>query len=153
MVIHCDGSCYHKDKRMGVGIAFFEEDSNIPFREESITIVGEAQSYNGSGGSSNEAEYYAIINALQIIGKDYESSEYISIYTDSQLIYNQIIGDWRCNNAHLKSLLNEVLRLVGELKKVPLMLFYWCPRENERQQIADKLSKEANPYFNEKVNR
>jgi ribonuclease HI len=61
MIIHCDGSCYARDKRMGVGIAFFKNGYYTPFREESITISGE--------GSSNEAEYRAIIHALRIILK------------------------------------------------------------------------------------
>ena len=85
-----------------------------------------------------------------IIIKDYNcDSRTIRINTDSQLIYNQIIGDWNCNQENLKLLLEEVWRLVKEIKK-PLILFNWCPRETPMQQIVDKLSKEANPYFKEK---
>ena len=29
--IHCDGSCYHVDGRMGMGVAFFYNDSEKPF--------------------------------------------------------------------------------------------------------------------------
>jgi hypothetical protein len=47
-------------------------------------------------------------------------------------------------------LLENVWILVKEIKK-PLILFNWVPRTNERQQIADKLSKQANPYYNERV--
>ena len=140
MIIHTDGSCYWKDRRMGVGVAFFNDDTCIPFREEAITILG--------FGSSNEAEYQAVINALLIILTDYDlpSIHCIHIYTDSQLIYNQIIGEWLCIPESLKLLLAEVWRLIKEVKK-PLILFHWVPRENERQKIVDVLSKQANTYF------
>ena len=139
MIVHTDGSCYWRDGHMGTGIAFFEDDTT-PFREEAITILGL--------GTSNAAEYHAVINALLIILKDYDlpSIYSIHIYTDSQLIYNQIIGEWLCNPKDLKVLLAEVWRLVGEIKK-PLILFHWVPRENERQKIVDVLSKQANTYF------
>lgn len=143
MIIHTDGSCYWRDKRMGVGVAFFEGENYIPFREEAITILGE--------GTSNAAEYHAVIQALLIIIKDYDlpSTHCIHIYTDSQLIYNQVIGEWLCIPKSLKALLAEVWRLVREIKK-PLILFHWCPRTDEKQQIVDRLSKQSNPYFSEK---
>ena len=143
MIVHTDGSCYHLDKRMGVGIAFFQDESYSPFREEAITIAGL--------GTSNMAEYHAIIQALMIIIKDYDYTIYhtIRIYTDSQLIYNQIIGDYHCTGKQLQLLLDEVWRLIIEIKK-PLILFSWCPRETPRQKLVDVLSKKSNPYFQEK---
>jgi ribonuclease HI len=143
MIVHTDGSCWAKDGRMGVGIAFFENDSDTPFREEAITISGL--------GSSNEAEYHGIIHALMIILKEYDtpSNHLVTINTDSQLICNQIIGDWECRHDNLKLLLDEVWRLVRLIKK-PLILFNWVPRENSKQRIVDKLSKQANLYFQEK---
>lgn len=128
---------------MGVGVAFFEDDNYIPFREEAITILGL--------GTSNEAEYHAVIQALLIILTDYDlpNIHCIHIYTDSQLIYNQIIGEWLCIPKNLKVLLAEVWRLVREVKK-PLILFHWISRTDERQKIVDVLSKRANPYFNKK---
>lgn len=141
MIIHCDGSCYYKDKHMGVGIAFFEDNAFFPFREEAITILGL--------GTSNEAEYHAIIQALLIIlgVYDFLPIKTIRINSDSQLIINQITGEWQCRNKKLTPLLDEVWRLVREIKK-PLILFNWVPRTNEKQQIVDALSKKANPYYN-----
>jgi ribonuclease HI len=129
---------------MGVGIAFFRDDTYTPFREEAITLMDK--------GSSNEAEYYAIIHALQIICNIYDLPEIhkITINTDSQLVFNQITREWQTRNPKLQMLLENVWILVKEIKK-PLILFNWVPRTNERQQIADKLSKQANPYYNERV--
>jgi ribonuclease HI len=145
MIIHTDGSCYARDKRMGVGVALFEDDSLLPFREEAITISGL--------GSSNEAEYHGIIHALLIILKEYNDKQIqIIINTDSQLICNQITGEWLCNNRDLRILLNEVLRLYDKID-IPRVLFNWVPRTNERQKIVDRLSKQANLYFQEKHER
>jgi ribonuclease HI len=140
MIVHTDGSCYWKDGHMGTGIAFFGDEDYIPFREEAITILWL--------GTSNAAEYHAVIQALMIILKDYDlpNIHCIHIYTDSQLIYNQIIGEWLCIPESLKLLLAEVWRLIREIKK-PLILFHWVSREDERQKQVDVLSKRANPYF------
>lgn len=146
MIVHTDGSCYNRDHRMGVGIAFFEDNASIPFREEAITILGY--------GTSNETEYHAVIQALLIIVGVYDflSIKTIRINSDSWLIINQITGEWQCRDEKLIPLLNEVWRLVREIKK-PLILFSWVPREDRRQQIVDKLSKQANQYFQEKKSK
>lgn len=142
MIIHCDGSCYARDKRMGVGIAFFEDDSLIPFREEAITIHGL--------GTSNIAEYHAIINALRIILRDFnDRQECITINSDSQVAIFQITGEWTCTHIKLLELKDEVLRLY-DMIDIPRVLFNWIPRTNKRQKIVDKLSKSANPYYYEK---
>lgn len=141
MIIHCDGSCYAKDRRMGVGIAFFEDDSDIPFREESITIPGL--------GSSNEAEYHAIINALDLMIHNYYTLFYgrkIIINTDSQLIHHQITGEFQCTKINLQRLLKEVYMRLDYLRAD--IKFGWIPRSHPKQQIVDKLSKRANPYYN-----
>jgi ribonuclease HI len=148
MIIHTDGSCAAHDKRMGVGVALFEDNSDTPFREESITIHGL--------GTSNMAEYHGIIQALLIILKEYNDHQIqIIINTDSMLIYSQIVGDWRCDNIPMQALLDEVWRLYSKID-IPNVLFHWVPREMPRQKIVDKLSKNANPYHiekNERINR
>lgn len=144
LAVHCDGSCFYKDKRMGIGIAFFEDDAMLPFREESITIP--------ELGTSNEAEYHAVIHALKIILEVYDflSIKKINIYTDSELIFSQIVGQYSCRKDNLQKLHDTVFVLLKEIKK-PLIYFNWVPREDERQKIADKLSREANPYYDKRT--
>ena len=142
MIVHTDGSCYHGDKRMGVGIAFFEDDSYTPFMKDAITILGR--------GTSNEAEYHAIIQALMIILTSFDTQqECITINSDSQIVIMQITGEWECRNEGLKPLLKEALRLYSCID-IPRVLFGWVPREDIRQKQVDVLSKIANPYFSEK---
>ena len=143
MIVHTDGSCYWKDGNMGVGIAFFEDNSDTPFMKDAITIAGL--------GTSNEAEYHAIRQALLIILSSFNTEqECITINSDSQIVIMQITGEWQCRNEKLQPLLKEVLRLYHHID-IPRVLFNWVPREHPRQKQVDQLSKEANPYFKNKL--
>jgi ribonuclease HI len=137
LTIHCDGSCYHLDGRMGLGIAWFKDDSEEPFYSQAISKCDRK-------GSSNEAEYLAIINALHQLRRPNLLWDEIHLYSDSQLVINQINGDWLCKGENLQELLDAVDKL---LDKIPPIKFHWCPRCLPRQKVADKLSKKANPYF------
>jgi len=139
LTIHCDGSCYWKDGRMGLGIAWFDV-SDIPYGQ-GITAPGK--------GTSNQAEYLAILHALTIITLNSEIIwNKIIIYSDSQLVISQLTDKYQINNTDLQYLYDRIYSLVWSLS-IPVE-FKWVPRTNPRQQIADKLSKEANPYFKEK---
>lgn len=141
--IHCDGSCYHKDKRMGLGYAWFENDSPDPIKHRIINKHDKL-------GTSNQAEYLAIINALVSLFKiDPNRYTEILILSDSEVVIKQIIGDFRVTKSELKELHNEVHRLLKTLilKEYVEVYFDWVPREHLRQRIVDKLSKQGNPYF------
>lgn len=141
--IHCDGSCYHKDKRMGLGYAWFEDDKPDPVRHRIINKHDKL-------GTSNQAEYLAIINALVSLFKiDTHVYKEILILSDSEVVIKQIIGDFRVTNRELKELHTEVHRLLKTLilKGYVEVYFDWVSREHPRQRIVDKLSKKGNPYF------
>lgn len=141
--IHCDGSCFHRDGRMGLGIAWFEGDSNEPFYTQVINK-------HEKTGSSNEAEYLAVINALHKLRRPVIDWDEIFLWSDSQLVINQVRGDWEIRGENLKNLNDDVQRL---LKHLPPIIFQWCPRTNPRQQVVDKLSKKGNEYFIQKRKR
>ena len=141
ITIHADGSCFNGDGRMGLGIAYFADDSLEPFQTQSINKHERI-------GTSNQAEYLAIINALCGIKRlrNIEFFEVIEIFSDSEIVINQINGMYKTNSEELKALYTEVQRLLKTFPEVTIN-FCWCPRTNERQKIVDKLSKKANPYF------
>lgn len=141
LTIHCDGSCYYKDGRMGLGIAWFEGDEEIPFYTQSINKHERL-------GTSNEAEYLAIINALHSLRRPALDWENIIIYSDSEIVIKQILGLYEVRGENLKNLWLDVQRL---LKHLPQIEFKWCPRSLPRQQIVDRLSKKGNNYFIEKT--
>lgn len=68
--------------------------------------------------TNNEMEYAAVIEALT-------SSSNNEIYTDSQLVVNQVAGKWRVNEAHLKPLCQRVQELLKEKDST----LHWIPRE------------------------
>lgn len=75
--------------------------------------------------TNNEAEYKAVIaalHALQMRG----ISGHIIIYSDSQLIVNQLIGKYKIKNNRLLSLWQMVKRLEKSFASVK---YKWIPRE------------------------
>lgn len=67
--------------------------------------------------TNNEAEYYALIEALKYAIRGDE------IYTDSQLVVHQVSGQWKINFPHLRNLVNIVHKLQREGVKI-----LWIPR-------------------------
>lgn len=84
-----------------------------------------------------KAEYKALILGLQEIQK--RGLENVRIYGDSELIINQVLGKYRCDNESLKPLHKKVKSLMKNNK------IKWIPRE--KNIIADKLTKEALKKF------
>ena len=83
--------------------------------------------------TNNEAEYTALIRLLehaQALGL-----KEVHIKGDSQLVVNQVSGDWKINHTHLFALCEEAQNLLRTFKKTKLT---WVPREKNKQ--ADKLS-------------
>jgi len=123
---------------MGLGIAWFENDDEKPYFTQ---IINKHERI----GTSNEAEYLAVINALHKLRRPgTEQWNEILLFSDSQLIINQINGEWDVRGKKLLSLWNDVQRL---LKSLPPVIFQWCPRKHPRQKIVDALSKKGNPYY------
>jgi ribonuclease HI len=79
--------------------------------------------------TNNEMEYMAMMNALKRAEKDDE------IYTDSQLIYNQIIGIYKTKNEKLKPM-NEVCKSLLKEKQCKI---FWVKREqNKAGKVLEK---------------
>jgi ribonuclease HI len=139
VTIHCDGSCYHLDGRMGVGAVFFKDEEDHPYKVR-------AQSYRHKG-TNNTAEYLAIILAL----KNIECSDGLDIRvkSDSEIVINQINSVFMTRD---EVLIEYYKRIEAWVMMHPEMVitFSWVPRTDPHQKIVDKLSKKANPYFNKK---
>jgi ribonuclease HI len=75
--------------------------------------------------TNNEAEYYALIRALELIeGKASGSSALVR--SDSQLIVNQVNGQWRVEDEKLIELSSQAKEMIEKLGSVRLE---WVPRE------------------------
>ena len=85
--------------------------------------------------TNNESEYEALIAGLDL-AKAVEAARVV-IYYDSQVITNQINGDYECKGERMKKYLDEVRARVDNLEAKLVQI----PRgENER---ADRLTKAA----------
>ena len=85
--------------------------------------------------ANNEAEYEALMAGLNLV-KAAEAMSVV-IYCDSQVVTNQVNGDYECKNERMKRYLDQVRKRVGELKAKVIQI----PREENEQ--ADRLAKAA----------
>ena len=124
IVFYSDGSGARPDG-MGSAIAWFREDTG----QEHVETV--------DGLTNNEAEYRAIISALQSA----PPRSKVKIFSDSQLVIYQICGVYRINDPELALLRNSVNDAV--LDRNLNVEFKWIPRSQNR---ADKLLRRKAPW-------
>ncbi len=94
--------------------------------------TGEVSEFLGNT-TNNVAEYKALIRGLQEAQKlGYTDLE---IFCDSQLIVEQVKGNYKVKRPHLKPLREQVAALILEFKKVAIN---YIPREENKK--ADKLA-------------
>lgn len=90
--------------------------------------------------TNNKAEYTAVKNALEKLIKDFAQDlpTTVELRSDSQLLVNQLSGNFKVKNEDLKILFYEVKDLekqVGEVR------YLYIPRANNT--LADKLANMA----------
>jgi len=79
----------------------------------------------------NEAEYFAALKAIEM------ASEPLIVYSDSQLVVNQLNRQWKINYPHLRALAERIWELIRE-KNLDVE-FRWCPRkENYAGKFLNK---------------
>jgi ribonuclease HI len=86
--------------------------------------------------TNNQAEYQALITALASAKR--LKKTLLTIFTDSQLLANQVNRLWKVRDPEIKALYQEVLRLISSFKKVKLS---HIPRRLNKE--ADRLANEA----------
>ena len=97
----------------------------------------------GRGGFSeastnNVAEYTALAKALQWLLANNLASTKIEIKSDSQLVVNQLTGDYKVKAKRIISLYKQILILKSKFQDIEIK---WVPREKNRE--ADRLTNKA----------
>jgi ribonuclease HI len=87
-------------------------------------------------GTSNEAEYLAVLTAVQYCADN--AVRDLHIYTDSLLVVNQVNGAWKVKHKHLRTLRNQIREYIPLFERFVLQ---YVPREENK--MADGLSKAA----------
>lgn len=90
--------------------------------------------------TNNVAEYTALIKLLKRINA-YPTNwaAKVTIYTDSNLMFSQIKGDFKVKKEHLKPLWSEAKKLL--LDSPFKVILEWVPREHELIKLVDKETK------------
>ena len=123
--IFVDGACRGNPGLAAIGVVIHQDGKCIKTVAKSI---GEA--------TNNIAEYTALIYALQeaLVLK----ADKVKIFTDSELVFNQLIGSYQIKNEKLKTLFDQVKHLVRGFKKIEIKNI---PREKNKE--ADKLASDV----------
>ncbi|MCA9407685.1 MAG: ribonuclease HI family protein [Candidatus Omnitrophica bacterium] len=120
--IFTDGACSGNPGEAAIGFVINENNQRI---KEFSKSIGKA--------TNNIAEYTALIYALQeaLILK----ADVIKVFTDSELMHRQIIGQYKVKNENIKLLFDQVKNLMKGFKKVHVT---HVPREQNKD--ADRLA-------------
>lgn len=107
IIIHTDGGARGNPGPAGIGIVI---EGLVSGKKTFAEYIGET--------TNNEAEYRALITALQKLKKlaGKEKLEQIDCYADSELMVKQLNGEYKIKDTNLRGLFLEVLKIKSELK-------------------------------------
>ena len=88
--------------------------------------------------TNNVAEYTALAKALQWLLANNFSSNRVEIKSDSQLVVNQLTGDYKVKARRILPLYKQVLLLKAKFQNIQIK---WIPRDKNRE--ADRLTNKA----------
>ena len=123
--IFIDGACRGNPGEAAIGLVIYDDGKKV---KEVFKLIGEA--------TNNVAEYTAMIYALQeaLMLK----AQRIKIFTDSELLFKQVTGQYDVKNGLLQKLFDQVQQLSEGFEHVELK---HIPREQNEE--ADELASKA----------
>lgn len=126
VTIHTDGAARGNPGPAAIGVIIKDETGNI------VASI----SRRLGATTNNQAEYRAIIAALEKAAS--LGARNVDLKSDSELVVKQINGLYKIKNAGLRSLYQEVVRLIGSLESFKIS---YVPRA--RNAAADALANKA----------
>lgn len=141
--LFCDGASKGNPGHSGIGsVAYLWKGKIEKFSEEFLTQIKEEQKlfeiseYIGEN-TNNYAEYQSLKKGLIQLKERFKNLNNFKliILMDSELVVNQLNGNYKIKNEKLKEIYKEVLE---NLKNFPFWEIYHIPREKNR--LADKLA-------------
>ncbi len=128
LTVFCDGGARGNPGPAAAGVAIFCQEK--PLFQAGVFL---------GRRTNNEAEYQAVILALEWLEQHWPAAKKITFYLDSRLVVSQVNGRFRLRAANLRPLLAQVKEKISQLKgKVD---FVYVPREKNR--LADQLVNQA----------
>jgi ribonuclease HI len=105
-----------------IGYSIYDEHGNV--------VESDAKRIDNT--TNNSAEYQALIWAMERASTHTDNDA--AFYSDSELVINQIRGDYRVRNQNLAALFDRIVRLRGLFKSTK---FVHRPREDPRISMED----------------
>ncbi|KAG5557203.1 hypothetical protein RHGRI_007467 [Rhododendron griersonianum] len=102
--LHVDGAS--NNRGAGAGIVLVSPSGTL--HEHSLSI--------GFPATNNEAEYEALIAGLKLAR--HMGAEEVQVYSDSQLVINQLNDDYDAKDARMNKYMSQVVALAGSFKNV-----------------------------------
>ena len=124
ITIHIDGGSRGNPGPAGVGIVLDNAETKKPLCKAGY-FIGKA--------TNNVAEYTGLIRALEQAKRLKANS--LDIYSDSQLMVRQIIGQYRVKSPDLKPLYNDAIALLNQFDQWEIQHIY-----REQNKEADELA-------------
>jgi len=133
IIINTDGGSRGNPGPGAIGIIFSNE------KGQSLKKYSE---YLGDNFTNNEAEYRAVIFALQkfkaLFGKKLAQNSEIELKSDSELLIKQLNGEYKILDPKIQSLFLKVWNLRLDFKKIRFTLI-----SREKNKTADGLANKA----------
>lgn len=85
--------------------------------------------------TNNQAEYHALIKALQFVDYDTEDEDYV-VYTDSQLVIKQMMGTWKCKNKDLQPLHEKATKLLNNINHGKKVALSWMDNKAVKKELG-----------------
>ena len=133
--INTDGGSRGNPGPAAIGVVFYDEGGKQ---------IHSCREYIGEG-TNNEAEYRAIIKALQVLlqskwfAENNIADKMVVCRLDSQLVVEQINGNYKIKQDHLKDFMVTIRSMIEQMHLN--ISFVHIPREQNKD--ADKLVNEA----------
>ena len=124
-VIYTDGAARGNPGESASGYYIFDQNKKHTIKRSF---------YNGIK-TNNNAEYIAVISALKKVGEEFGYSNEITIFSDSELVVNQLNKKYKVRDEKLKELNKEAF---GIIKKFEKCEFKSVPRENRYITMVDR---------------
>ena len=127
IIIYTDGGARGNPGPAGAGVVIQDGET-----------IHELKKYLGEKQTNNWAEYEAVALALQEAKKKGLAKRAIEVRLDSQLVAEQLSGNWKIKEPTLKSQAAKVRELLVDFSE---HAFVYVPREQNKE--ADRLANEA----------
>ncbi|MGB9743508.1 MAG: ribonuclease HI family protein [Minisyncoccales bacterium] len=133
IIIYTDGGSRGNPGPAALGVIFCNEKGQT-FKEYAV--------YLGDNLTNNEAEYQAVIFALQkfkaLFGKKLAQNSDLEIRSDSELLIKQLKGEYKILDPKIQILFLKVWNLKLDFKKIKFTLI-----SREKNKEADRLVNQA----------